>query len=147
MGSVGYNKCFLHITCNAPGSTHDARLLRLTKVFSEIKSGSAIPQQHLDLGEMLREIPSVTIGNTSFPQFSWLLKAFQESKDPKKPYFNLKLCSPRAVTESAYGMLIGRWRLIYKKYESKIHDVKYVVMACVLLHKTKSLQPTMKIAC
>ena len=26
MGLVGYNKRFLHVTCNAPGSTHDARL-------------------------------------------------------------------------------------------------------------------------
>ena len=31
-------------------------------------------------------------------------------------------------------MLKGRWRLIYKKCESKMHNVKYVVMTCVFLH-------------
>ena len=31
-------------------------------------------------------------------------------------------------------MLKGRWRLIYKKCESKTHNVKYVVMTCVFLH-------------
>ena len=31
-------------------------------------------------------------------------------------------------------MLKGRWCLIYKKCESKMHKVKYVVIASVLLH-------------
>ena len=115
MGLVRYNKRFLHVTCNAPGSTHDARLLRLTKVFSEIQSGRTVPQKYLDLGERLAEIPLVMIGDTAFPQFAWLLKAFPESKDPKKRYFNVKLCSARVVTENAYGMLKGRWGFIYKK--------------------------------
>ena len=119
---------------NAPGSTHDARLLRHTKVSTEIQSGRAIPQQCLDLEEALGEIPSVTIGDTLFPQFAWLLKAFPKSKDPKKRYFNVKLWSARAVTENAFGMLKGRWPLIYKKWESKMHNVKYVFMACVLQH-------------
>ena len=47
MGLVGYNNRFFHVTCNAPCSNHDARLLRLTKVFSEIQSGIAIQQQYL----------------------------------------------------------------------------------------------------
>ena len=134
MGLVGCNKRFLHVTCNVPGSIHDTRLLCLTNVFSEMQSGRAIPQQYLHLGEGLGEILLVTIGETAFPQFTWLLIAFPESKDPKKPYFNVKLCSARVVTENAYDMLKGRWRLIYKKCESKIHTVKYVVMAYVLLH-------------
>ena len=118
----------------SPSRTH-ARLLRLTKVFSEIQSGRAIPQPYLDLGEDLGEIPLVKIRDTAFPQFAWLLKAFSESKDTNKCYFNVILCSARVVTENAYGMLKGRWHLIYKKCESKMHNVKYVVMACMLLQK------------
>ena len=67
IGLFGYKKRFLHDTCNAPGSNHGARLLRLTKVFSEIQSERAISQQYLDLGEGLGEIPLVTIGDTTFP--------------------------------------------------------------------------------
>ena len=37
MGLVEYNKRFLHVTCNALVRAHDARLLGLTKVFSEIR--------------------------------------------------------------------------------------------------------------
>ena len=117
----------------SPSRTH-ARLLHLTKVFSEIQSGRAIPQPYLDLGEDLGEIPLALLRDTAFPQFAWLLKAFSESKDPNKCYFNVILYSARVVTENASGMLKGRWHLIYKKCESKMHNVKYVVMACMLLH-------------
>ena len=105
IGLVGYNKRFFHVTCNAPGSTRDARLLRLTKVFSEIQSGRAIPQQYLDLEEGLGEIPLVTVKDTAFPQFAWLLKTFPESKDRKKHSFIVKLCSAKVVTENTYSML------------------------------------------
>ena len=105
MGLVRYKKRFLHVTCNAPGSTHDARLLRLTKAFSEIQSRRTIPLQYLELGEGLGEMPLVTIGDTAFPKFARLLKAFPESKDPKKHYFNVKLCAARIVTEKAFLFL------------------------------------------
>ena len=54
-------------------------------------------------------------------------------RDPKERYFN-KRCGARIVTEYAYGMLKGRWRLIYKRCECKLHNMKYVIMATVLLH-------------
>ena len=31
-------------------------------------------------------------------------------------------------------MLKGRRRLIYKKCESKLHNIKYIILACVFLH-------------
>ena len=70
----------------------------LLKVFNEIQSGRATPQQYLDLGEGLGGIPLVTIVGTAFPQFAWVLKAFPEDKDLKKLDFNLKLCSARVIT-------------------------------------------------
>ena len=86
MGLVGYKKRFVHVTCSSPGSIHNAWSLRHTKLFSYIQSGRAIPQQYLDLGEELGDILLVMIGDPAFLQFVWLLKAFPESKDPKKRY-------------------------------------------------------------
>ena len=43
--------------------------------------------------------------------------------------------SARVVTENCYGMLKGgRWRIFYKKAESKVFNLKYIIMACVMLH-------------
>ena len=38
------------------------------------------------------------------------------------------------VTENCYGMLKGRWQIIYKKIEIRKHNLKYVVMVCIMLH-------------
>ena len=86
MGLVGYMKRFVHVTCSSPGSIHNARSLRHTKMFSYIQYGRAIPQQYLDLREELGEILLLMIGEPAFLQFVWLLKAFPERKDPKKRY-------------------------------------------------------------
>lgn len=135
MGLVGYDKRFLQLTCNAPGSTHDARLLRRSKLYQDIQLGHGLPNKYVNLGDDLGDIPLVTIGDSAFPQFAWLVKAFANNTgDVKKRFYNTKLCGARVVTENAYGMMKGRWRLIYKKCEVKLFNIKYVIMVCGLLH-------------
>ena len=36
--------------------------------------------------------------------------------------------------ENAYGMLKGRFRILYKKTEYRLFNLKYIVMASVMLH-------------
>ena len=134
MGFIGHNKRFLNLTCNAPGSTHDAWLLRRSKIFHDIQAGNVLPNASIDLGEKIGKLPLTTVGDTAFPQFEWLIKAYPNTKDPKKRYFNTKLCGARIVTENAYGMLKGRWRILHKKCDARLYNVKYIVMACVMLH-------------
>ena len=58
------------------------------------------------------EIPLCTIGDDAFPRHPWLLKGYpKETKVPQQRHFNKKLCSTRVVTENAYCMLKGRWRI------------------------------------
>ena len=51
MGLIGYNKRFLALTTGAPGSTHDARLLRYSNVYRDILNGDSIPDKAIDLGD------------------------------------------------------------------------------------------------
>ena len=66
MGLVAHNKRFPYAAVGAPGSTHDARLLRHTSLFKDILSGDAIPDQQLELGDF-GTIPLVTVGDSAFP--------------------------------------------------------------------------------
>ena len=135
MGLVGYNKRFLALTAGAPGSTHDARLLRCSKVCKDVIAGDAIPDKAIDLGDGIGDIPLATIADSAFPRCAWLLKMFNENtQDPKQRYYNKKLCSARVVSENCYGMLKGRFRIIYKRCECKLHNCKYIVMVCAMLH-------------
>ena len=47
--------------------------------------------------------------------------------------FQCQMQSAR-VTENTYSMLKGRWRISYKKTEIEMYNLKYVVIACVVLH-------------
>lgn len=81
------------------------------------------------------EVPLVTIGDSAFPRLQWLIKGFNEkTRDQKERYFNKNWCSARVVSKNAYGILIGRWRLLYKKCKCKLRNTEYVIMAAALLH-------------
>ena len=52
----------------------------------------------------------------------------------RKKYFNKRLHGARVVTEIAYNMLKGRWRILFKKIECQLFNLRYIVMACIALH-------------
>ena len=76
IGLVGHNKQFLAATVNAPGFTHDARLLKSTEVFKGILDGKVLPNKSINLGEKFGEIPLMTVGDSAFPRYAWLVKGF-----------------------------------------------------------------------
>ena len=58
----------------APESTHDARLLKESSVYSDIINGNVILDRVVQLGDF-GEISLVTVGDSTFPQFASLIKA------------------------------------------------------------------------
>ena len=134
MGFIGYNKRFMYAAVGAPGSTHDSRLLRNCDIHSKIEEGNILPKSTLNLHPH-GEIPFTTVGDSAFPSHSWLLKSYKEgTRELKKRYFNKRLCSARVVSEHAYGMLKGRWRILYKKMECDLDNLQIIIMTCILLH-------------
>lgn len=134
MGLIGANKRFLWAGVGASGSVHDSTLLQSSPLFSEIERGRVIPNNVLCLPRY-GEIPLAVIGDSAFPARPWLIKAYPDAtKSNKEIYFNKKLRAARVVSEHAYGMLKGRWRLIYKKTECRRRNIKSVIMACIALH-------------
>ncbi len=131
---VGHNKRFLYAAVGAPGSTHDGRILRTSRLYQEIVAGKVIPNKGVDL-QGSGHIPLVTVADSAFPKHSWLLKAYtDETTDPQQRFFNKKLRSARVVTENAYGMLKGRWRFLFKQTECRMFNLKYIIMVCIMLH-------------
>ena len=131
---TSYNKRFLYAAVGAPRSTHDARMLKESLLHDEILSGRALPDWKINLNDF-GDIPLVTIGNSVFPLFSWLIKCYNENvRDPQQRHFNKMLCSARVISENTYGMLKGRWRLLYKKTEALPENLRYIIMACIALH-------------
>ena len=51
LGLVSYNKKFLYRAVEAPGNTHEARVLRNSAIYQKTFTGHAIPDRVIDLGE------------------------------------------------------------------------------------------------
>lgn len=112
MGFTTSVLCGLQWVLQDPDMT---RLLRSCGIYSEIESGHVLPNRSLNL-DPYGEIPFTTVGDSAFPNHSWLLKPYKEgTRVTKQRYFNRRLCSARVVSQHAYGMLKGRWRILYKK--------------------------------
>ena len=62
----------------AHGSTHDARLLKQSSIYSDIINGNGIPDRVIQI-DNFGEIPLVTIGASAFPQFEWLIRAYHKN--------------------------------------------------------------------
>lgn len=81
------------------------------------------------------DIPFTTVGDSAFPRYSWLMKPYNENTtDARKRHLNKRLCSATVVSEHAYGMLKGRWRILYKKTECTLKNIRHVILACIALH-------------
>ena len=105
--------------------------LFLTKVLVD---GRALPDRKINLGHF-GDISLVTIGDSFFPRFSWLIKCcIENTRDTQQRYFNKMLCSVRVVSENTYGMLKRRWHFLYKKTETQPENLRYIIMACIALH-------------
>ena len=48
---IGYNKRLLYTAVGAPRSTHDARLLKVSSICSDILNGNEIPDRVVQLGD------------------------------------------------------------------------------------------------
>lgn len=75
------------------------------------------------------------LGDSAFPLQSWLMKPYTNavlSKEQRN--FNYRLSRARMVTEGAYGQMKGRWRVLLRKSESEVDQVKTTALACIVLH-------------
>ena len=99
------------------------------------KGESLTPFFPLFLRDKYGKIPLVTIGDSAFPSFSWLLKNFNcNTFDERERCYNIKMNSALVLTGNCYGMLKSCWQILYKKAESKVFNLKYIIMACVMLN-------------
>ena len=79
--------------------------------------------------------PPILLGDSAFPFETWLMKPFSKAVLSKKETnINYRLSRARMVVEGAYGQLKGRWRLLLRKSEGGLFQIKMATLACMVLH-------------
>ena len=108
----------LDVSTGYPGSIHDARILRLSKLKREIDQGTWLNAPSKRIGGS--EVGPLLVGDSAYPLSVWLMKPFKQipTVTESQLRFNRALSQARVVIEQAFGILKGRWRCLYKPLES-----------------------------
>ena len=106
---------FLDVSTDYPGSIHDARILRLSKLQREIDQGTWLNAPSKRIGDS--EVGSLLVGDSAYPLSVWLMKPFKQTPTltASQLRFNRALSQARVVIERVFGILKGRWRCLYKQ--------------------------------
>lgn len=114
-----------------PGNCHDSTLLQMTDLWHRLYDICHLVTQVV--GDVL--VPALVLGDGAFPFRTYLMKRFSQAvltQDQKK--FNKAHSNSRVVVENAFGILKGRFRLLTKSCESHPENLKYMTLACVVIH-------------
>ncbi|XP_036327230.1 protein ALP1-like [Rhagoletis pomonella] len=124
---VDADKKFTDITCGKPGSLHDFRVLRRSKLFhdaeryyEEMFSGSYF-----------------IIGDSAYPLMKWLVSPFKDygNLTQIQRKFNEIHSSTRMVVENAFGLLKGRFRrLVEFTEQTDLKMITNIVASTCVVH-------------
>ena len=77
----------------------------------------------------------VILGGGVLSLRSWIMKSHGDAVlTPEKAYFNYCFSRARMIMEGTFGKLKGRFRVLFRKCESKRETVKILGLTCVVLH-------------
>ena len=125
---------FMDVSTGWPGSIHDARVLRLSRVFREIGNGNILTRPV----EMINgiNVKPLILGDPAYPLRPWLMTPFPMvgALTAAQQRFNYRLSKARVVVERAFGKLKNRWRCLLKQLEESTDRVPKTIITCCILH-------------
>ena len=125
---------FWDVCVGYPGSVHDARVLKQSQFWDMVGDGQFFQQNIATVSG--HHIGQYVIGDPAYPIQTWLVKPFADSGrlTPQQLCYNTRLSSARAIVESTFGHLKGRWRCLLKRNDCDLELVKEMALACCVLH-------------
>ena len=139
-GVVDASGLYLAVSTGYPGSMHDAKVARLSDVFAATENEEILMEPTLDLhGTVIRPM---IVGDSAYPLKPWLLRPFKDNGalNQDQRNFNRELSKARIVSEHAYGLTKGRWRVLQKRLDEDCERVPDTIIACCVLHNICIMQ-------
>ncbi|CAI5524197.1 unnamed protein product [Closterium sp. Naga37s-1] len=120
--AIDANGQFLDLCIGLPGALSDEEVLQQSTLHQKGQAG---------------ELQGVkVIGLRSYPLLDWLLVPYAQSDSATwyQTTFNECIEKGTAVGKDAIGRLKGRWRILLRRAEGKLHELPRLVGACCALH-------------
>ena len=125
---------FLWVNVGASGSSSDAQILNRSKLRRIENDTLGLPPPK-PLGPGGPNLHYFLLGDDAFAQIPWLVKPYnrrQLTREERKA--NYRIFRGRRVVENAFGILVGRFRVLLTTMEQRPKVVRDIVLMCVVLH-------------
>ncbi len=131
---VGADEMFMDIVTGFPGSIHDPKTLRGSKIYQKAESNEILisPVMHLSN----QPIRPLIIGDGAYPLKSWLSKPcpYNGILTRAQKKYNRTLSSARSIVERSFWLLKSRRRYLLKHLDDKTCNVGDTIITCCVLH-------------
>lgn len=130
------NYCFTIVDIGAEGRQSDGGVFCNSEIGKRFEANSfklPTPKQIENNGPAL---PYVLVADEAFPLSMYMMRPYPRSGklDIGKKIFNYRLSRARRIVESAFGMLVNRWRIYRKPIITNISNARKIIQATVALH-------------
>ena len=125
---------FTDVSTGWLGSIHDARVLRLSRVFREIENGTILTQPVTVINGT--NVRPLLLGDPAYPLRPWRMTPFPTggALTAAQQRFNCHLSKARVIIERTFGKLKSRWRCLLKQLEESMERVPQTIITCCILH-------------
>ena len=136
-GIVDASGLYLSVATGFPGSLHDAWMLHLTDVYWAAEDENIQMEPTFDLGGTI-ERPLI-MGNTAYLNKTWLIQPFKDTGGVThyQRNFNQEVSRVRIVSEHAFGLTKGRWRVLLNCLEEDTDRIPDTIIVCCMLHNIR----------
>ena len=115
--------------CLCPGSMHNARVLRLSNLFSQAELKNILTLPYMDVNEH-------KFNPKFYPLKSWLMPPLQDNGalTPAQRRFNKELSKVCIVVEHGFGQTEARWRCLDKRIDDDTTKIPLTITTYCVLH-------------
>lgn len=134
---VDANYKFVAVDIRSYGKNSDGGNLADSRLGEQLVNGTLQVPPNKKLPETDIVAPYVMLGNLAFPLKTYLLRPFSQIQilnDVEKRVFNYRHCRTRRVVENAFGILAQRFRIYFRKINSKPSYVETIILTTCILH-------------
>lgn len=128
--------CFTVVDVGAEGRQSDGGIFRNSEIGKRFESNSFKLPNSRQIETGGPALPYVLVADEAFPLSTYIMRPYSRSGklDIKKKVFNYRLSRARRVVESAFGILVTRWRIYRRPIIAAVTNVLQFVKATLVLH-------------
>ncbi|XP_018358451.1 PREDICTED: putative nuclease HARBI1 isoform X2 [Trachymyrmex cornetzi] len=127
---------FTFIDIGAEGRQSDGGVFRNSKLYTSLEENSLQIPLPVVVGTNGPILPYVIVADEAFALKNYMMRPYSRSLhlNRRKKIFNYRLSRARRVIESAFGILVARWRIYRKPIIASLELTKKIVQATCCLH-------------